>query len=149
MRARSPRVLIVDDNPDVSSYVEVWLRMYGFSTSIANDGVECLEEADRQRPDVILLDLSMPRMDGFECARRLADRDWRDDVVLIAHTANSDPRTRALTGQLGFDLHLVKPTDPRQMAHAIRELSRTRRESRWQEDQRALRDAPGDVPDPD
>ena len=115
------RVLVVDDNPDILAFMRTWLELSGYEPALAHDGVEALEIADRIHPHVILMDLAMPRMDGFEAARRLGDRSWRRDALLVAHTAHAEDRLRSQTEAAGFDMHLIKPADPEKLVGAIRE----------------------------
>lgn len=123
------RVLVVDDNPDILAFMRTWLELNGYQVALAHDGVEALDVADEWRPDVILMDLAMPRMDGFEAARRLGDRPWRRDVLLVAHTAHAEDRLRAQSQAAGFDMHLIKPADPDALVGAIREWEHRRDEA--------------------
>lgn len=115
------RVLVVDDNPDILAFMRTWLELSGYEPALAHDGVEALQVADQFRPQVILMDLAMPRMDGFEAARRLGDRPWRRSALLVAHTAHAEERLRAQSEAAGFDLHLIKPADPDKLVSAIRD----------------------------
>lgn len=118
------RVLVVDDNPDILAFMRTWLELSGYDIALAHDGVEALDVADDFRPDVILMDLAMPRMDGFEAARRLGGRPWRRDALLVAHTAHAEDRLRAQSQAAGFDMHLIKPADPDTLVGAIRDWER-------------------------
>ena len=89
------RVLVVDDNPDILAFMRTWLELNGYQVALAHDGVEALDVADEWRPDVILMDLAMPRMDGFEAARRLGDRPWRRDALSVGSTASPPLASRA------------------------------------------------------
>jgi len=121
MGSAKTRVLVVDDNPDILAFMRTWLELSGYEPALAHDGVEALEVADAFRPQVILMDLAMPRMDGFEAARRLGSRPWRQNALLVAHTAHAEDRLRAQSQAAGFDMHLIKPADPETLVGAIRD----------------------------
>jgi CheY-like chemotaxis protein len=106
----APLVLVVDDNRDIRDSLKTLLGLLGHKVEVAADGVEGVERALGLRPRVALVDLSLPRLDGYQVARRLRAALGRD-ILLVAYTASGDPddRTRAL--QAGFDLHLLKPLD--------------------------------------
>lgn len=105
------RVLLVDDSPDSSEPLSLLLQTKGHETRIATDGEAALEAADEFRPNCVVLDLGLPRMDGYEVARQLRARPYGDGLILIALTgwAGRDVRTRA--ADAGFDYHLVKPVN--------------------------------------
>jgi two-component system CheB/CheR fusion protein len=109
--AKTRCVLIVDDNLDSAESMAMLLRLYGHEVRLAHDGVAALEEALTFRPDVVFLDLSLPKMDGFEVARRLRSEPTMQDVKLIAMTGYSQESDRQRTQAAGFHLHLVKPVD--------------------------------------
>lgn len=105
------RVLLVDDSPDSSEPLSLLLQTKGHETRVATDGEAALEAADEFRPNCVVLDLGLPRMDGYEVARQLRARPYGDGLILIALTgwAGRDVRTRA--ADAGFDYHLVKPVN--------------------------------------
>jgi CheY-like chemotaxis protein len=105
------RVLLVDDSPDSSEPLSLLLQTRGYETRIAIDGEGALEAADAFMPDCVVLDLGLPRMDGYEVARRLRARPYGPALILVALTgwAGRDVRTRA--ADAGFDYHLVKPVN--------------------------------------
>ncbi|MDB5971970.1 MAG: response regulator [Hydrocarboniphaga sp.] len=109
------RVLIADDNADAAASLALMLRLQGHEVQIAGDGVEALELAGRQHPDVVLLDLGMPRMDGYETASRLRAAPWGRELLLVALTGWSQGETsqRPLAD---FDAHRVKPIAPEDLA---------------------------------
>jgi CheY-like chemotaxis protein len=104
------RVLIVDDNQDAAMLLSEALQMLGFSTEVAHDGASALTAADRFAPDVALLDLGLPLMDGYEVARRLR-ASHGDSTKLIAVTGYGQASDRRRSKEAGFDVHLVKPVD--------------------------------------
>jgi CheY-like chemotaxis protein len=105
----SRRVLIVDDNKDSAESMAVLLRLHGHEVRLAYDGLSALEEAQDFRPELIFLDLDLPKMDGYEVARRL--RPAMKDVTLVAMTGYGQEEDRQRTQGAGFNLHLVKPVD--------------------------------------
>jgi signal transduction histidine kinase/ActR/RegA family two-component response regulator len=106
------RVLVVDDNRDAAESLALFLQLGGHIVSTAFDGEEALEEAQKFRPDVALLDLGMPKLNGYEVCRRLRATDWGRRIVLIAQTGWGQDEDKRRTREAGFDAHLVKPTDP-------------------------------------
>lgn len=109
--ARHPHfVLIVEDNRDGRESLRMLLELYGHTVAVAADGLEGVEKAIRLHPDVVLIDIGLPRLDGYEVARRLR-KAFGGDVRLIACTAYSDPATRQRAFEVGFDEFQVKPMD--------------------------------------
>jgi CheY-like chemotaxis protein len=109
---RPVNVLVVDDNPDAAESLALVLQSAGHSVRVAGDGLDALEAARTARPEVVLLDLGMPGMNGFEAAHRLqADPHARPDL-LVAVTGWSSDDDRRRTRAAGFAHHLTKPADP-------------------------------------
>jgi len=106
------RILIADDNTDVVEAFEVMLRMLGHEVEIAHDGIQALEIAERSHPEVIVLDIGMPQLNGYDAARRIRQMPWSENAVLIALTGWGDEKDRRKSEDAGFDVHLVKPVDP-------------------------------------
>jgi PAS domain S-box-containing protein len=107
----SRRVLVVDDNVDSAESLAVLLRLYGHDVRLAHDGEAALEEARSFRPDVMFLDISLPKMDGYEVARRLRLEPGMGGLTLVAMTGYGQEEERRRTREAGFDSHLVKPVD--------------------------------------
>jgi PAS domain S-box-containing protein len=105
------RILIADDNADVLESFRVLLKIQGYEVETAVDGLDVLEKAERFRPEVIALDLGMPKLDGLETGRRLRQLAWARDVLLIAITGWGSDAHRRKSADAGFNVHLVKPTD--------------------------------------
>ncbi|MDM4772702.1 PAS domain S-box protein [Solimonas sp. SE-A11] len=103
------RVLVVDDNADAANSLAALLELQGHATAVAHDGAEGLLLAQSFRPDVAILDIGMPRMDGVEAARRLRSLPGGDRVLLLALTGLGQATDRERTREAGFDHHLVKP----------------------------------------
>jgi CheY-like chemotaxis protein len=104
-------VLLVEDNPDSRRTLARLLKLYGHRVETAEDGPRGLEKAIARRPEVVLLDIGLPGMDGFEVGRRIRD-GLGDQVFLIALTGYGQPEDRERVRRAGFDLHLVKPVEP-------------------------------------
>jgi PAS domain S-box-containing protein len=109
--APTRRILVVDDNRDNADSLAELLRMLENEVETAYDGEEALTAAERFRPEVILLDLGMPKLDGIAVCRRLRRLPWGKDVLVIAQSGWGTASDRQLTQQAGFDAHLVKPID--------------------------------------
>ncbi len=114
----SRRVLVVDDNLDAAESLAMLLKVEGHETRTAHDGPAALEAAEAFRPEVIFLDIGLPRMDGYEVARRLRAQPGSAGVLLVALTGYGQEEDRRRTEEAGFDAHLVKPADP----EAVQEL---------------------------
>ena len=106
------RVLVVDDNVDAATTLQMLLRSLGHETRVAHDGMTALEIAREFRPEVILLDIGMPGLDGYEVARRLRAMNHGQTFRIVAITGWGQEADRMRSKEAGFDLHLVKPVDP-------------------------------------
>ncbi len=106
------RVLVVDDNRDGADSLAEMLRINGNDTRTAYDGQEGVDVAEAFRPDVVLLDIGLPKLNGYEACRRIREQSWGKGVVLIAVTGWGQDEDRRRSHDAGFDLHLVKPVDP-------------------------------------
>jgi signal transduction histidine kinase len=113
------RILVADDNDDAARSLALQLQMAGHDVRTAFDGVEALALADQFEPQVVLLDLGMPRLDGFETAREMRRRPWGAGTTLIALTGWGQPHDRQRTDDAGFDVHLVKPVSADHLFQAI------------------------------
>ena len=117
--AAAVRVLIVDDNGDAATSLSYVLTLTGYQVRVAHDGNQALEVADQLRPNVVLLDIGLPGMSGYEVARRLRARPWGADLHLIAVTGWGQDSDRAKSQEAGFDEHLTKPIDPETLLQRI------------------------------
>jgi CheY-like chemotaxis protein len=117
------RVLVVDDNVDAADLLSDALEGLGYQTRTAYDGPSALEVAADFNPDIALLDIGLPAMDGYELARRLRSRPAVKPLRLIALTGYGRDTDRAQTRDAGFDSHMVKPIDLAALASAIRSLA--------------------------
>jgi CheY-like chemotaxis protein len=116
-QAALSRVLVVDDHQDAAMSLAMLIELMGHEVQTASDGVEALEVAEAFRPDVILLDIGMPRMNGYEASRRIRMTEWGSSVRLIALTGWGQDEDRRMAEEAGFDQHLIKPVE----ADALRE----------------------------
>ena len=108
----SRRVLVVDDNHDSAESMAMLLRAYGHLVETAHDGEAALQAAENLRPDAVLLDLGMPKLNGFEVCERLRATGWGKSILVIAQTGWGQAQDRARSMEAGFDAHLTKPIDP-------------------------------------
>src|SRR5262245_25190757 len=116
------RVLVVDDYPDCAEGMARLLRRAGHEVDVALDGKAALQRARARPPDVVLLDIAMPGMDGYEVARQLRAL-FQGNVRLVAVTAYVFEEDRQRCLEAGFDLHLVKPVDPTEVRNLMREAA--------------------------
>ena len=106
------RILIADDNADAAELLEMWLKMSGHDVRSAQDGEAALVLAETMRPDILLLDIGMPKMNGYDVARRIRQRPWGTRAVLIALTGWGQEEDVRRSREAGFDHHLTKPVEP-------------------------------------
>jgi CheY-like chemotaxis protein len=116
---RRPRVLIVDDNEDATELLSESLGSAGYETMVAYDGPEALRAVAATPPDVALIDIGLPVMDGYELAARLREQRPPGALRLIALTGYGQESDRERSRSVGFDLHLVKPVDLETLLRAI------------------------------
>ena len=120
-RSRRTKVLVVDDYVEAAESMAEGLREFGYQVEVALDGASALAIASHFTPDVCLLDLGLPLMDGYEVARRLRDNpQMPDDLRIIAVTGYAHEGARRRTTAAGFDAHLVKPVDLDALAMAVK-----------------------------
>lgn len=106
------RVLVADDSRDIAESLQMLLTMDGFDVVVAFDGEQAFEQAQALRPDIALLDLGMPKLNGYQVARRIRDQPWGARMALIAQTGWGHESDRLRTREAGFDHPIVKPVDP-------------------------------------
>src|SRR5690606_3439168 len=99
------RVLVVDDNQAAAHMLSVVVRLLGHEVEMARDGREAIERADAFRPDVILMDLGMPKMNGYDAARHIRQQPWGKGMRLVALTGWGQEEDRRRTKEAGFDFH--------------------------------------------
>jgi PAS domain S-box-containing protein len=119
----SRRVLVVDDNRDSADTLCTLLQVMGCEVEAAYDGEEALAVAARFKPDAALLDLGMPKLNGFEACERMRREPWGRSICIIAVTGWGQDEDRRRTKEAGFDAHLVKPADPGKLTELLASLS--------------------------
>jgi DNA-binding response OmpR family regulator len=112
------RVLVVDDEPTIREVVSRYLIRAGYDTTVAATGKEALRSAGRQRPDVVVLDLMLPDVDGLEVMRRLRHQD-RDRTAIVLLTARGEESDRVIGLRLGADDYVVKPFSPAELVARV------------------------------
>jgi signal transduction histidine kinase len=125
-RAVSPaprRILVVEDNVDSAEAMLLLLKGMGHDVTVVSDGNEAVEVARRLQPEVILLDIGLPGMDGYALARRLRGMPETRAAHLIAVSGYGQQKDRARSREAGFQMHLVKPVDPARLAEAIHSIA--------------------------
>ncbi|MGB2818965.1 MAG: ATP-binding protein [Burkholderiaceae bacterium] len=105
------KILVADDNEDAVESAAMLLSINGNDVKLARDGLEAVEAADRHRPDVVLLDIGMPRLNGFEACRQIRSQPWGKDMLVVAVTGWGQEEDRRRTAEAGFDAHFTKPVD--------------------------------------
>jgi CheY-like chemotaxis protein/two-component sensor histidine kinase len=115
----SRRILVVDDNNDAAETLAAMLRVSGHQVETAGDGLQALTVAPSFAPDVVLLDLGMPNLNGYETATRIRAQPWGRHVALIAITGWGQPEDRQRTVEAGFNAHLVKPVDRLELLNTL------------------------------
>jgi len=123
-------ILVVDDDPDIARFVEVNLRSAGYDVSVAGDGEEALERAADLRPDLVLLDVMMPRLDGFEVAQRLRKNPQTANTSIIMLTAKALSSDKVTGLQSGADDYIIKPFDPIELLARVKGTLRRAKEMR-------------------
>ena len=121
------RVLVVDDNHDAAEATSVLLELSGHEVKMVGDGAEALASAPIYAPDVVLLDIGLPGMDGYEVAVRLRRMEQTRNSCLIALTGYGQPADRARAREAGFDHHLTKPADPDELLGLVAAWLQARR----------------------
>ena len=116
------RILVVDDYPDALEIWGLYLRAQGYEVETAEDGVTAVEQALRSIPDLIVLDLELPGITGFEAARRLRHSEETRRIPLIAATGYSHVKQLDQARQSGFDSIIVKPCEPSVLVAEIERL---------------------------
>ena len=119
---RPRRILVVDDNHDAAASLAMLLDIDGHQTSTAHDGAAALAAIRERRPDLVLLDIGLPLLNGYEVCRRVRAEPWGSEVTLIALTGWGQDEDRERSRAAGFDGHLVKPVDFGALSHLLRSL---------------------------
>ena len=117
--ARARRVLIVEDNPDNRLALHTLLELWGYAVDEAPDGAQAIQLHLQHRPEIALIDIGLPRMDGYELARHIRAEARGKRPYLVAVTGYGLPEDRKRTLEAGFDLHLVKPVSAATLADVL------------------------------
>jgi PAS domain S-box-containing protein len=118
------RILVVDDNHDSADSLAMLLQIMGNEVGTAYDGEQAVEAAEAIRPDVALLDIGMPKLNGYDTCRRIREQPWGQGMVLIALTGWGQAEDRRRAEAAGFNLHIVKPVDPEFLMKLLASWSR-------------------------
>jgi signal transduction histidine kinase len=110
--AQRRRILVVDDNRDAATSLSDLLELTGHDMRVAHDGLEAVSTAEKFRPDVVLLDIGLPKLNGYEVARKIRQEGWGERVTLVALTGWGQDEDRRKSSEAGFNAHMVKPVDP-------------------------------------
>ncbi len=119
------RVLVVDDNQDAAESLAALLRMSGHEVAVGHDGVQALQLAEQFRPEVMLLDVSMPKMNGHEATRRLRSMDWGKPIYIVALSGFGQEHDRARSLEAGCNAHFTKPLSPDDLERALASVATT------------------------
>jgi DNA-binding response OmpR family regulator len=125
---KKPHILLVDDEQDITSNLSAYLNRSGFETSTAGDGEEALQQVEKHAPDLIVLDVLMPKVDGREVLRQLRQADDWTPVILLTQVGEASERAMAL--EEGADDYLNKPFDPHELVARMRAVLRRARPGR-------------------
>jgi PAS domain S-box-containing protein len=106
------RILVVDDNKDSAVTWGMMLELTGNEVRTAHDGLEAVEVAEAFKPDVVLLDIGLPKLNGYDAARKIRNQSWGKGMFLVAVTGRGQDEDRRRSTEAGFNLHMVKPVDP-------------------------------------
>jgi PAS domain S-box-containing protein len=116
------RILVVDDNQDAASSLAVLLKVLGHDTQIAHEGEQAIEIAAREQPEIVLLDIGMPKMSGYDVCRRLRELPTGNDMTIVAVTGWGQESDRQKSVEAAFDGHMVKPVEPRELLKLLANL---------------------------
>ncbi len=125
--ALTGRILVADDLPDAARSLAMLCELYGAEVRFALSGEETVTVAESFRPQIVLLDISMPGMSGYDAARAIRRAPWGADMVLIALTGWGRSTDLAQARAAGFDAHLLKPVEPEALIRTISDLRARRR----------------------
>jgi CheY-like chemotaxis protein len=123
-RGGGQRILVVDDNRDAAISLGMMLKLMGHEVRTAHDGVSGIETAAEFHPDIILLDIGMPRLNGFDAAKQIREQPWGHDVTLVALTGWGQDQDRRRSEEAGFDFHIVKPVEPAALEKLVADASK-------------------------
>ena len=117
--AKPKRILIIDDNEDAAISLAKLMDFLGHTTCTMFSGSDAVGAAEQFRPDVVLLDIGLPKSNGYEVARKLRECPWAKDILIIAITGWSQPEDHRKSLEAGFDHHMAKPADLNELLNLI------------------------------
>jgi CheY-like chemotaxis protein len=118
------RILVVDDNHDSALSLAMMLSILGHETRTAHDGESAVETAESFLPEVVLLDIGLPKLNGYEVAQRIREQAWGTSMFLIAVTGWGQDEDRQRSSEVGLNVHMVKPVEPAALERLLAELRR-------------------------
>jgi CheY-like chemotaxis protein len=116
------RILVVDDNHDSALSLAMMLSIMGHETRTAHDGESAVETAESFLPDVVLLDIGLPKLNGYEVAQRIREQAWGASMFLIAVTGWGQEEDRQRSSEVGLNVHMVKPVEPAALEKLLADL---------------------------
>lgn len=116
------RILVVDDNQDSALSMAMMLSIMGHETRTAHDGESAVSSAESFLPDVVLLDIGLPKLNGYEVAQRIRENVWGQSMFLIAVTGWGQDEDRARSSEVGLNVHMVKPVEPSALERLLSDL---------------------------
>jgi CheY-like chemotaxis protein len=116
------RILVVDDNHDSALSLAMMLSIMGHDTRTAHDGESAVETAESFLPEVVLLDIGLPKLNGYEVAQRIRAKAWGKSMFLIAVTGWGQEEDRQRSSEVGLNVHMVKPVEPAALERLLAEL---------------------------
>ncbi|HJU43603.1 MAG TPA: response regulator [Vicinamibacterales bacterium] len=116
------KILVVDDNHDSALSMAMMLSIMGHDTRTAHDGESAVATAETFRPDVVLLDIGLPKLNGYEVAQRIREQAWGESMYLIAVTGWGQDEDRQRSSEVGLNQHMVKPVEPAALEKLLAEL---------------------------
>jgi CheY-like chemotaxis protein len=121
--ARRFKILVVDDNHDSALSLAMMLSIMGHDTRTAHDGESAVQTAETFLPDVVLLDIGLPKLNGYEVAQRIREKPWGESMYLIAVTGWGQDEDRQRSSEVGLNLHMVKPVEPSALEKVLASLA--------------------------
>ena len=120
---KSFRILVVDDNHDSALSQAMMLSIMGHETRTAHDGESAVAEAESFLPEVVLLDIGLPKLNGYEVAQRIREKSWGASMFLIAVTGWGQEEDRQRSTEVGLNVHMVKPVEPAALEKILADLA--------------------------
>ena len=121
--SRRFKILVVDDNHDSALSLAMMLSIMGHETRTAHDGESAVSAAETFLPEVVLLDIGLPKLNGYEVAQRLREQPWGRAMFLIAVTGWGQEEDRQRSSEVGLDVHMVKPVEPAALEKLLADLT--------------------------